>query len=223
MDGECKVLLKRKYIIVVFLVLCGMSSISHARVPDRFESLRVFHQDACYNYGFNRAYIKDADRVERLEKNPEDLIKAANNGDAAAMFQYGYRLYFEHYSDEEKRNEALELMTKAAESGNYYARFNMMDQYVSGALTGKVNYLEAIRWGKKLAFAGSTLAQYSVGEALMKSSTEDGIVNSVLSHGLSYFIKREYSFHYLWLAARQGHKKKVKGYKYFISKLKDNL
>lgn len=90
-----------------------------------------------------------------------DVLKAAQNGDANAQGYIGY-LYLIGEGVDKDEKKALEWMTKSAKQGNDGAQYYLGLMYVNGTGTQK-NEIKAFEWMTKSAEQGNELAQECLG------------------------------------------------------------
>jgi TPR repeat protein len=91
----------------------------------------------------------------------DDLKKKAEQGDANAQFQLGFR-YDLGQGVTQDYKEAVKWYTKAAEQGSSAAQFNLGLMYYDGQGVTQ-DYKEAVKWYTKAAEQGSSAAQFTLG------------------------------------------------------------
>ena len=91
----------------------------------------------------------------------EKILKAAEQGDAGAQYNLGFRYYFGKFVPEDYA-EALKWFRKAAEQGYAHAQFSLGFLYDHGHGVLE-NDAEAFKWYRKAAEQGYADAQYNLG------------------------------------------------------------
>ena len=100
---------------------------------------------------------EEAERARAFEKT----LKAAEQGDAGAQYNIGFRYYFGKFVPEDYA-EALKWFRKAAEQGYAHAQFSLGFLYDHGHGVLE-NDAEAFKWYRKAAEQGYADAQYNLG------------------------------------------------------------
>ncbi|MDR1276015.1 MAG: DUF2628 domain-containing protein [Candidatus Accumulibacter sp.] len=111
---------------------------------------------------------------EKEQFDPEQIRKAAEQGDAAAQTRLGLMYYLGGEGVPEDVVQAAEWLNRAAEQGHAAAQFSLGTMYATGVGVAK-NNRKAFEWIQKAAEQGYAMAQvnlgamYSLGHGVAKS------------------------------------------------------
>ena len=155
---------------------------------------------------------------------PEDVLKAAKQGDANAQANLGY-MYQEGRVVAQNYGEAIRWYGEAADQGETTSQNNLGAMYQAGLGVAQ-NYAAALRWYRKAAERGNATAQrnlgamYYKGDGVLRDYTEAArwyrkaaeqgdsdsqfILGVRYEHGQGVPQDYEEAARWYWLAAEQG-------------------
>lgn len=159
-----------------------------------------------FSFVRHRKSSTSATVISFTSKSIEELTKMAEDGDADAQMELGYR-YLYGFNTEENREQAMYWFVRAAEAGNAEAQRTVGFFYALGGNETAPNYEEALRWSMAAAEQGNALAcmdigyLYEEGHGVEKSAeeaekwyvraVEGGCINACSSIGFLYLCPEE--------------------------------
>lgn len=133
---------------------------------DRKEQLKIAsdngYKAAVLRYAVNYLSQNEKNEIyaDFIEKNIEgNLLSEEEKNDPFILYELGIA----YLNNDEKKQESIGLIQKAAERGLWIAELSMGIRYENGGVVEK-NYYKAIDWYKKVADKGLSMASYYLAE-----------------------------------------------------------
>lgn len=134
--------------------------------PDFLNALHFFQKAAVQSnaeaeyylslmYRDGKGVAKDNDAHLKL------MQKASDHGFGQASYELAERNLASHAAD--SKQQGVEWLIKAADQGNMAAAKKLADSYMDGILVEQ-NYIEALKYAKKLADAGNSVGKLLIGK-----------------------------------------------------------